>query len=401
MRTEDKISPEPVRPTARAAGPCPHRSCSACPLLTVPYPEQLAAKCAQVREAFRRHLPEASLPEIRPVRPSTPQLGYRAGAKLVIHRGRGGVGLGLYRPGTHQVVEIPRCPVHHSLVARGIRALAHLLGRAPGLAGPGGRGWLRYASFQASEAEDRLLAAVVTRTGDRAGVLSSLAARLREAVPELSGLAWNVNTTEGNEIFGPDWRTAWGEGSLREKLGTAWLHASAGAFLQGKRAQASWVYESAAGWLGAGPGDALLDLFCGVGGLTLNLAPAVRQAIGVEVNPEAVADARASAVENGSSNTAFRAGAAEVEVAALLREGFRPDLVTVNPPRRGMDPALAEAVRGAGPRALLYVSCNPETLARDAALLCAGGAYRVALIQPVDFFPQTDHVETAAVLRRQ
>ncbi len=400
MRDEDTGSPGGRRTAARAAAPCPHPRCSACPLLAQPYPEQLAVKRGQVLSAFQRHFASDALPEVQPVRPSPRELGYRAGAKLVAHRGRAGVGLGLYRPGTHQVVEIPRCPVHHPLVARGIRALARLLHQAPGLAGPRGQGWLRYAAFQVSEAEDRLLATVVTRTADRGAVLSSLAARLREAVPELSGLAWNVNPTEGNEVFGPDWRTVWGEACLRERFGRAWVRASAGAFLQANRAQASWVYEGAAEWLGAGPGDTLLDLFCGVGGLALNLAPAVRQVVGVEVNPGAVADARASARENGAANAAFRAGPAEVEVEGLLREGLRPDLVTVNPPRRGMDPTLAEAIRAAAPRALLYVSCNPETLARDAALLCAGDRYRLELVQPVDFFPQTDHVETVAVLRR-
>lgn len=398
MRDEDTGAGGRRRTTGRAAAACPHPRCSACPLLARPYPEQLAAKRAQVLSAFQRHFAADAVPEIQPVRPSPRELGYRAGAKLVVHRGRGGVGLGLYRPGTHRVVEIPRCPVHHPLAARGIRALARLLHQAPGLAGPGGQGWLRYAAFQVSEAEERLLATVVTRTADRAAVLSSLAARLREAVPELSGLVWNVNPTAGNEIFGPEWRTIWGEGCLRERLGRIWVRASAGAFLQANRAQASWVYESAAGWLRAGPGDTLLDLFCGVGGLALNLAPAVRQVVGVEVNPGAVADARALAQEHGAANAAFRAGPAEVEVATLLREGFRPDLVTVNPPRRGMGPTLAEAIRAAGPRAVLYLSCNPETLAMDTALLCAGGGYRVELVQPVDFFPQTEHVETVALL---
>jgi 23S rRNA (uracil1939-C5)-methyltransferase len=265
----------------------------------------------------------------------------------------------------------------------------------------GPRGLLRYAGFQVSEDASRLLLTLVTWTREGSGILASLAARLREDVPELSGVAQNVNPTEGNEVFGPDWHPIWGEERIWERLGGTVLGVSAGSFLQANRGQASWVYVQSSEWLDAGPGDRVVDLYCGVGGLALNLAPRVARVVGIEMNPRAVADARASARRWGVSNAEFRCGSAEAGWEALRAEGLRTDLVTVNPPRKGMGPELATALRASEARAVLYVSCNPETLARDAAILCAGDAYRLHRVEPVDFFPHTAHVETVALFLRR
>jgi len=380
---------------------CPHRECPGCPLQGLVYGAQLEAKRRRVARALERDLadPRSDLPDILPVRGSPLQVGYRAGAKLVLARDRRGVRVGIYRRGTHGVVDVPSCPVHRPLVARGVRALRRRLAAALGLVGH--RGWLRYASFQASTEQDKLLLTLVTRTGEGTGILASLAARLREDVPELSGVVQNVNPTDGNEVFGPDWHRIWGEEVVWERLGDVVLRASPGAFLQANREAASWVYSQAPKWLEAGPGDRVADLYCGVGGLALNLAPRVGGVVGIEVNPVAIDDARASARRWGTGNAEFRCATAEAGWAALRAEGFRPDLITVNPPRKGLGSELAAALGAGGARSVLYVSCNPESLARDAAILCAHGAYRLARVQPVDFFPQTAHVEALALFERR
>jgi 23S rRNA (uracil1939-C5)-methyltransferase len=296
-------------------------------------------------------------------------------------------------------VDLTRCPVHHPLIASGIGALRSLLAKAPRLlsAGSSGEGWLRYAAFQVSELEGVLHLTLVTRSGEAEGLLRSLAARLREAVPELAGISWNVNPTGGNEIFGADWRPLWGEEHLREKLGDLVFRASPPSFLQANREQAGWVYRMASPWLAPGPSEDALDLYSGVGGLALHLAPRVRRVVGVEGSEAAVADAAWTAGASGIENAAFVAGRAEEVLPRLAAEGLRPSLASLNPPRKGAAPQVLEHLRRLRPHAVLYVSCDPDTLARDAALLCANGAYRPVMIQPVDFFPQTDHVETVAL----
>lgn len=379
---------------------CPHPQCPGCPGQARPVPAQLEAKRGRVAEAFGRHFAPADLPPIDPTRPSPRLEGYRAGAKLAVGRDRRGVRVGIYREGTHQVVDVSGCRIHHPLVARGVRAVRGLLSRAPGLVSPGrgGEGWLRYVTFQAGTAEGSLLVTVVTRTPEGAGLLASLAARLREAVPELVGLAWNVNPTDGNEVYGPEWRCAWGSDRLRERFGSVWVTASAGAFLQANREQAAWAYGEAFRQLAPGPEETAVDLYCGAGGLALHLAAGAGRVVGVEANPRAVADARASAQAAGAA-AAFFAGPVEEVLPRLLAGGLRPDVAALNPARRGAEPATLDALRGAHPRAIAYLSCHPETLARDAAHLCRDGAYRVASVQPLDFLPHTDHVETLALFR--
>ncbi len=380
---------------------CPHPGCPGCPLMGTAYPEQLRTKRDRVARELESALPREALPGIPLPVESPGTEGYRAGAKLALGRAGPRVTLGIYRRGTHQVVDIPACPVHDPRINRAARALRGLLRQAPGLVspGPGGSGWLRYAAFEVSRARGTVRITLVTRTEEARGTLGALAARLCERVPEASGVVWNVNPSEGNEIFGPGWRVLRGAPDLVERFGEVEVRASPGVFLQANREQAARAYREAVSLVRPRPGDDALDLYCGVGAVALHLAPGVRRVVGIEVSPAAVEDARANARALGLGNASFRAGSAEAELAVLLAEGFRPRLVILNPPRKGADPGVIEALRAAPPRAIAYLSCNPDTLARDLAALCGEGRFRVEAVVPFDFLPHTDHVEVLAVLR--
>ncbi len=382
---------------------CPHPGCPGCPLMGTAYPEQLREKGARVARELGATLPREALPAVPPAVGSPRTEGYRAGAKLALGRAGPRVTLGIYRRGTHRVVDIPACPVHDPRINRAARALRGLLRQAPGLVspGPGGSGWLRYAAFEVSRARGATRITLVTRTGEARGALGALAARLCERLPEASGVVWNVNPSEGNEIFGPGWRLIRGAPDLVERFGGVEVRASPGVFLQANREQAARAYREALTLLSPGPGDDALDLYCGVGALALHLAPRVRRVVGIEVSPAAVEDARANARALGHGNASFRAGPADRELADILAEGFRPRLVSLNPPRRGADPGVIRALRDSPPRAIAYLSCNPGTLARDLAALCDGGRFRVEAVVPFDFLPHTDHVEVLAALRRE
>jgi 23S rRNA (uracil1939-C5)-methyltransferase len=382
---------------------CPRPDCPGCPLRALAYGEQLAEKRRLVELAFRERFGPLGLAvaSVLPTRPSARVTEYRASAKLALGRSERakGAAVGLYERDSHRVLDLRRCPVHHPLVAAGIRALAGLLDRAPQLlsARVGGQGWLRYAAFQASVAEGTLHVGLVTRDAEDPGLLASLAARLREAVPQVSGIAWNINPSPGNEIFGPDWRPLWGKECLYERLGDHLFRSSPGSFLQANREQAGWVYRVSRELLTPGRGDDVLDLYSGVGGLALHLASGARRVVGVEGAARGAADAAWAAEAAGLANASFQSGRVEEVLPALAAQGFRPTLVTLNPPRKGAAPEVLQGILGLAPRAILYVSCNPDTLARDAAVLVGTGAYRLVRLQPVDFFPLTAHVETVAL----
>lgn len=391
----------PNRPPNPSGARCPHPACPGCPLFALPYDQQLAAKQQQVAEAFGRYFDAPVAPA--PTKPSSRVLGYRATAKLVFARSGKTALLGVYQRNSHDVVDVPRCPVHHPLIAAGVRALRELLAKAPHFlsSSVGGQGWLRYAALQASLLEQTLVVGLVTSSAEGGGVLRSLAGRLAEKLPGLAGVSWNVNASPGNVLFGERWETVWGNDTLRERLGDVVVRASPGSFLQANREQAGWVYRNAAPWLQPAPSDRVLDLYAGVGGLSLHLAPSVAAVVAVEGSNGACRDGARAAHDLGLSHVRFEPGRVEHVLPQLLFNGFHPTLATLNPPRRGALPAVLDALRQLQPRAILYVSCHPETLARDAAALCSGGLYRLALLQPVDFFPLTQHVETAALLNRR
>jgi len=349
-----------------------------------------------VEDAFIRAGLKVDVDEIAP---ALNREGYRASSKLPLARARKGVAVGVYKRSTHSVVDIPRCVVHHPLINRAANALRYNLALAPGMVsqGRGGEGWMRYAVFQVSAAEEKLLLTLVTRSGDLEGTLLSLVARLREIVPEISGVVRNINDSEGNEILGEKYKTLWGEGEIRETFGAVTILASSGVFLQANRAEAARVYAAGVELLKPKKEERALDLYCGAGGFAFHLAPKVSEVVGIEVNPRSIEDAKKTSIAQESINTHFYADVVEERLPELIAEGYFADIVTMNPARKGAEPEAIASLRQMAPRAILYLSCNPETLARDAALLTADGLYKIDLVRPYDFFPHTDHIETLAL----
>ncbi|WP_084318996.1 23S rRNA (uracil(1939)-C(5))-methyltransferase RlmD [Deferrisoma camini] len=395
MIAEDDPSPHPRPPPA-----CPHSGCPGCALAHLPAPEQMETKRRTVAEALALHL--GRIVPVDAVVPAPRTAGYRAGAKLVFGRQGTRVVLGIFARGSHRVVDIPRCPAHTAGVAAAARALRTLIGRAPGLVwqGPGGQGWLRYAAFQESRATGRVAVTLVTRTDEGAGTLRSLAARLREAVPAVAGVAWNVNPSSGNAVFGPRWEPILGDPVLEERFLGLEFRASPGAFLQANRDLADEAYRALVEALDPGPGDDVLDLYSGVGVTAIALAARARRVVGVEAHPVAADDARANARRAGVENALFRQGDAAAEAWELVSEGFRPAVAVLNPARKGADAGVIDALAALEPRRIAYLSCNPQTLARDLALLLEQAPYRIVRVTPYDFLPGTDHVETLVLLER-
>jgi 23S rRNA (uracil1939-C5)-methyltransferase len=396
-RLDEIVSPSP----ARRAPACPaFGSCGGCVLQTLDVAAQLAWKEARVRRALAGEPALAGVP-VAPGVPSPRALGYRNRSKLVAARAHGRFVLGAYAPRSHDVVDLAGCRIAEPAledVAAALRALADEAGVAP-YDERTFTGDLRHVVLRANDAGEVLAILVVARPGVAA--VAGLARALRAARPSVVGVVENVNRARGNVILGDDERALDGAATLEDRVGGVRLRLSPRAFSQANRDVAALAYAAIARAVAVRPGDRVVDAYGGVGGIALTLARAAEDigdevdVLGIEEHAGATADAVASAALNGLRRARFVTG----DVALRLAERDGADVVVLNPPRKGCGArALAEVARLA-PRVVAYLSCDPDTLARDLAVLAARG-FVVRSVTPFDMMPHTPHVETLAILDR-
>ena len=389
------------------AVPCAHfPQCVGCPLVGEPYPAQLEAKGERLRAALAAHPVLAEVP-VDPPAGSPSAFGYRNQAKLVFRSrlvratGKREGLLGVYMPGTHSVLPAEACIVHHRLlqpVLRGLRTEVESLG-IPIFDERSRSGALRYALARASTARGEVHLTLVSAVAEPPR-LDELVRRLRRAHRELTAVFLCVNATPGNAILSDDVRPLFGRPALIERFGNLDLESRPDAFLQANSAVAARIYATARRWLEPAADDVALDLYCGIGALALHVAPDVARVVGIESQASAVACAAANARRAGAGNAQFVAAPAEDAARVLAELGLDGvTLASVNPPRKGMAAPVLAALADLAPRRILYVSCDPGTLARDLALL-AGRGYRTTRVRAFDMMPQTPHVEAVALLER-
>ena len=236
--------------------------------------------------------------------------------------------------------------------------------------------------------------------GTRLPHAPELVQSLRQAVPTLAGLVLNTNTKDTNVILGPNYRTIWGRDFLEERLCGMTFRLSVPSFFQINRAQTERLYAQALEFAGLTGRETVLDLYCGIGTISLALAQRAGQVIGAEIVPEAVQDAQANAARNQVDNARFLCGDAGEAAFQLAAEGVRPQVICVDPPRKGLAPEVPEILASMAPDRIVYVSCDPATLARDVKRFGELG-YPAVKAQAVDLFPRTAHVETVVLLGRK
>ena len=394
----ETASPSRRTPVCAAFGPC-----GGCVLQHWDLAAQRAWKEAQVKGALAAH-PALAGVVVNACVPSPQALGYRNNAKLVCARGADGtLVLGAFVPRSHDVVDLGGCRIVEpplDAVTRGLRAVLAAAGVVP-YDERLQTGDLRYAVLRANHDGQVLVTLVTARRGWPAG--PAVAAALPARCPAVAGVVQNVNPTRGNVIYGDEEVTLWGVATLSEQIGPARLRVSSRAFLQANRAVATLAYahiaEAVRSLAATAPIDRLVDAYCGVGAIALTVAPHAREVLGIEANAAAIADASAAVSESAAAYSNVRFIAADA--AAGLRAVDRADAVVLNPPRRGCAPAVLAEVRRLAPRLIAYLSCAPDTLARDLAALVDGeSGYRVDAVTPYDMLPHTAHVESLAIVSR-
>ena len=220
---------------------------------------------------------------------------------------------------------------------------------------------------------------------------------LREAVPEITGIVLNINRERTNVVLGRELRTLWGKPTIRDTLCRLEFEISPHAFYQVNRTQAEALYNKAAEYAGLTGAETLLDLYCGTGTIGLSMASCAKKLIGAEIIPSAVENARKNAAHNHVTNAEFLCGDAKDAARILYERGERPDVIVIDPPRKGCDAAVITTIAAMRPTRVVYVSCDPATLARDLKQFTAED-YNIEAVTPVDMFPCTAHVETVCQL---
>ena len=362
----------------RASPKCPlFGQCGGCQIMHLNYPDQLLTKQTRVIEALRR-IGNLEI-EVAPTLPSPLQFGYRNKIQLPVLFDGSEARVGLFRKNTHEFVSIDQCSIHCAIGDKVLQTLLPLIQNKQSL---------RYILIKSAPLNQETLVIFVTR---KTGELQKIANQLMEQCPQVKGVIENINPQETNTILGKTFNILKGNAFITEKILNKNFLIPANAFFQVNSQMAEILFQTALQFAKIQPHETVIDAFCGVGTLSLFASDIAKTVIGIEVTHSAIDYARINGKLNKAENVDFFCGKSE----ELLHRFKKADVIFLNPPRKGCEPSLIQAIHQLKPRALVYISCDPATLARDIARL---NSYRATKIQPLDLFPQTMHVETIALL---
>ena len=383
-------SPERMEPECPYAG-----KCGGCAYRHLTYPEELWAKRQRVQDALTRIGGlELTVEEILGAK--NPE-HYRNQSQYPV--GADG-SIGFFQARTHKVVPIRRCLIQTEAADRTAQAVGEWMRRYKISAydETTGKGLVRHVCVRVNRKGESLCCVVVN--GNKVPREPELAAYVTAAVPHTVGVLLNSNTRRGNVVLGDKYRTLFGRNYLMDTLCGLEFKLSMPSFYQVNRDQAEVLYGKALEFAGLTGNETVLDLYCGIGTITLCLAKAAKRVIGAEIVPPAIRDAKENALRNHVENAEFFCGDAADIAAKLESDGLRPDVVTVDPPRKGLAPEVIASVAAMGPEKVVYVSCDPATLGRDVKIFREFG-YEAKRAAAVDMFPGTAHVETVVLLSRE
>jgi 23S rRNA (uracil1939-C5)-methyltransferase len=387
--------PERIQPLCSTAA-----ECGGCQLQHLNYAAQLGMKRQRVVDAIERIGGLAGV-TVHPVAGMAEPWHYRNKVQYPVGRAADGtVAMGFYRQGTHQIVPMDGCLLQTEVINRIAAVLQKLIAeyQIPVYDEKTGRGLLRHVLIRQGFTSGEVMVVLVIN-GEHIPRLRELVTSLATIEPGIKSVVQNINTSRGNVILGAQTRLIWGRNTIVDQLDGLQFKISPRSFFQVNPVQTEVLYNKAVEYAGLTGRETVVDAYCGVGSLTLFLARKAKTVYGIEVVPEAIRDAKENAVLNGIGNSQFLVGETEKVLPELVGEGIRFDVGVVDPPRSGCERTVFESFAANGVGKIVYVSCNPSTLARDLKVLAELG-YRTVEIQPVDMFPQTFHVECIAKIVR-
>ena len=378
---------------------CPvAKLCGGCDFWHMDYAEESRLKADRVKTCLNR-IGGESLETVDILAAPTCS-GYRNKAQYPVAQKKGRAYAGFFKAGTHDVVENQRClilPEETDGVKAAVMDYVNQF-RVSVYDETEHKGLLRHIYVRRGAVSGQILVCLVVN-GRSIPKAHELIGRLKK-IPGFTTLVLSVNTKKGNAVLGDEFLTLYGEGFIEDTLCGLNFRLSPRSFYQVNHHQAQRLYEAAIAQAEITKEDTVLDLYCGVGTITLAMASAAGKVIGVEVIPQAVEDARDNAKRNGIENAEFFCGDAGQAALELERKGVKADVVVVDPPRKGLNADTIEALARFAPRRIVYVSCDPATLARDVALLKQRG-YVLKNALAADLFPRCSHVETVVLLSRE
>ncbi len=372
-------------------------ACGGCALQHMEYGAQLAYKRKVVEDALVRI---GGLKDIRvsPVLGMDDPWRYRNKGSFPLANAGPRVETGFFSPRSHRLVPMPDCLIQQQNVLQAAYAVRDWANQydIPAYDEQTGNGLLRHVVARASCSGEAMATVVATGTLPHKKELLEF---LQKQVDGLASVYLNIQRAKSNVILGDDYRLLWGKEKIEEQLCGLVFSLGPASFLQVNPSQTERLYATALDLFALTGGERVVDAYCGIGTITLLLARSAREVIGIENVPEAVEDARRNAQRNGMRNAQFLCEESEAALPRLIREGMALDALVMDPPRKGADEAFLRAVIESGVKRVLYISCNPATLARDCRILADGG-YHVRTVQPVDMFPHTVHVETVILMTK-
>ena len=388
---------EVIEPSSERITPdCPYfPRCGGCTYRHIRYEEELRLKKQRVQDNLSRI--GGSYVTVEEILGARDTLRYRNKAQYPVSKDGA---VGFYRARTHEVIECEHCLLVKPEADAAAEALREYMQscRVAGYDEKTGRGLVRHLYIRSNAAGESLVCVLVN--GDKLPKEDRLVTLLRDACPKCTGIVLGTNTKKGNVILGDRYRTLWGSDRLEDTLCGKTFRLSVPSFYQVNRIQAERLYAKAIEFAGLTGQETVLDLYCGAGTITLALSDHAKKVLGAEIVPEAIDDARENAARNGVKNAEFFCGDASDVAKKLARENLRPDVITVDPPRKGLAADVVESIAEMQPGRVVYVSCDSATMARDVKRLADLG-YTAQRACAVDMFPRADHIETVVLLSQQ
>lgn len=369
-----------------------------CQLEHISYEGQLIYKEKQVRQVLTR-IGKLEDVQVHPIIGMDNPWHYRNKAQVPVGEKEGKLIAGFFKPRSHEIVDTDESLIQLPEINEAVQVVKEICNelKIPAYHEESHKGVLRHIMGRYGKQTGELMVVIITRTADipsKNKLIEEIVARL----PKVKSIVHNINSKRTNVILGEKSNVLWGNEVIYDFIGDVKFAISALSFYQVNPVQTKVLYDKALEYACLNGEESVIDAYCGIGTISLFLAQKAKKVFGVEVVPEAIEDAKRNAELNGITNAEFAAGEAEVIIPKWYKEGNSADVLVVDPPRKGCDEALLKTIIEMKPKKVVYVSCNPATLARDLRILEDGG-YKTLEVQPVDMFPHTTHVECCVLLK--